>query len=333
MTTTATIRTVLVAIVASLLAVSCGDAEGAAPDGRVFELDREPPEGIALVDPDRTDVLPAPVLRSLLQDLLTEHSDVSIEAMRIAADGGDVADVVARLTANTDRLTAAIGVVYGPMGAQAFDELWTSHIEFFYDYAAARAVGDAEAIERVKGELGHYEEDFSSFVDVATSGEADFHAVLHVLHSHVDQLLEQADAWVAGEYERAFSLSTEAHRHMDVIAGALATGISVQQSAAFPGEIDTAEATACAALQLDASLLLGALADLDRAIAVGDVDREAAARGEAADLTAETDPLVLAFLDELPRATDEGAQDRAADRAAVRAMIAAQPSCTGLILP
>ncbi len=64
----------------------CGSAETieAAP---VFALDREATSGIAAVDPDRTNVLPAALVRSLLQDLLTEHSDLSIEVMRQAVDG------------------------------------------------------------------------------------------------------------------------------------------------------------------------------------------------------------------------------------------------------
>ncbi|HEY8059942.1 MAG TPA: hypothetical protein VID94_14365, partial [Acidimicrobiales bacterium] len=63
---------------AALLSTSCGSKDPAAaetPDP-VFALDREVTDGIAVPDPERTDVAPAPDLRILLQTLLAEHSEL-----------------------------------------------------------------------------------------------------------------------------------------------------------------------------------------------------------------------------------------------------------------
>ena len=249
---------------------ACGGGDGSEDTGPVFALDRAVTTDIAPVDPARTDVIPAPALRLVLQDLLTEHSDLSVRAMRLAADGAPLEEILVELTANTDDLTRAIGVVYGPEGAEAFDQLWTNHIEFFNDYAAAVGAGDEAAAAEVQVKLDHYEEDFSSYVDTATSGEAEFHDVLHVLHGHVGQLLDQSDAWAAGDVAEAFALGRVAHDHMDVIALALATGIARQQPDAFPGDPAAPEAAACAEAQLLGSALVSARRDVADATAAGD---------------------------------------------------------------
>ena len=126
------------AAVAGLLSTSCGsDAPAAAetPDP-VFALDRDVTDSIEVPDPDRTDVAPAPDLRILLQTLLAEHSELAIQTMRSIIDETPDLDALREaITVNTDALTEAIGLVYGPSGARAFDQLWTQHIEFFAAYA------------------------------------------------------------------------------------------------------------------------------------------------------------------------------------------------------
>ncbi len=307
-----------------------GSACSSQPDelafNSVFSLEREASAGIEPIDPNRTDVLSAPLLRSLLQDLLTEHSDLSIRAMRDAVDGVQLDRTIEQLRANTDNLTTSLGVVYGPEGAMAFDQLWTSHIEFFNNYANALGRGDRLAADRAITDLGHYESDFSSYIDTATSGNADFHAVLHVLHSHVTQLLEQAEAWTDRDYARAFELSEEAHRHMDVIALALATGISIQQPEAFPGDPSTEAAQTCAARQLQLSVALAARDDLIR---IGDrgqdgVDEaERILAGIIGDLSAEAQ---IAF-----DAVEGSALS--VQRSSARELLAESADCGGYILP
>lgn len=314
----------------SLTAAGCSSAD-AVDNPPVFALDREATSGIAPVDPDRTNVLPAPLVRSLLQDLLTEHSDLSIEVMRQAVDGDVHEDSLSQLTHNTDQLTLTIGVVYGPEGAAAFDQLWTNHIEFFNDYAAAKGAGDDAAAEESVTSLGHYENDFSSFVDVATSGEADFHDVLHVLHGHVGQLLDQADAWADGDYERAIALGVEAHEHMDVIANALATGIGRQQPQVFPGDPAEPAAVSCAADQLAASTRISLLGTLAEAQQAGLADAVQAARVALAEQGEGATPAVVGLVDALDDGEVATPIARAAAQDAVRAALAVD-GCEGFVV-
>lgn len=326
----------------ALLAGACGTDSPEADAPPVFALERQVADEIVPVDPNRTDVMAAPVLRSLLQSLLTEHSDLSIVTMRQTVDGAHEAQTRAALTDNTDRLALAIGVVYGPDGASAFDQLWTNHIQFFDDYASAVGRGDRVAADEAVGALSHYENDFSSLVDVATSGAADFHDVLHVLHSHVDQLLTQADAWAAGDHAEAYRLAGVAHRHMDDIAVALATGIAVQQPEAFPGPVGDEAATVCARAQLDDSQLLAARVDV-AAAAFGDSDEARAAAERALDAvlsasgstvaSGETVERVEPFAARLDAAATSGALSEVHRevRPELRAALAADPACAGLV--
>ncbi len=253
----------------------------------VFAIERDVVSNVqplALIDP--TAEIQAADLRLLLQALLTEHSTLSIEAMRIGIDGGDTSATVEQLTANTDGLTGAIGLIYGKDGAFAFDQLWTSHIEFFNDYGSALGTGDEFRLESVQLELGHYESDFSSYIEAATAGELDVHTVEHVLHSHVQQLLDQADAWAEGRYDDAYAIQLEAHDHADVIAAALATGFSIQNPELLPGEVSTPANDQCAAAQLRASAALYFEAEALIVEKAGRSDRSAAADAAASSAVA-----------------------------------------------
>ncbi len=257
-------------LAAGLFAVGgCGAGDATTIGEPVFALDRDVAAQIADAPADRGAVMAAFDLRLLLQSLLTDHATLSNEAMRRAIDGGAIDSTLAALTDNTDQLTLAMGIVYGPSGANAFDQLWTNHIEFFNTYARAIAAGDTQGAQEATDALDHYEHDFSDFVDVATVGELGFETVLHVLHSHVDQLLLQADLWDRADHEAAIEVADEAFRHMDTIAAALAGAIAAQQPAVFPGDVDDPGRAICSAARLDVAAWIVARADVSAARRLG----------------------------------------------------------------
>lgn len=312
--------TILLTVVLATIA-GCSSSEPVAEPRPVFALDRNPTLEILPLADDRGVVLPATDLRLVLLGLLTEHATLSNEAMRISIDNGDLGPTLTVLTENTDGLTAAIGLVYGPAGANAFDQLWTNHIEFFNRYAAAIRRGDeAEAIA-VIAELDHYESDFSDFVDVATGGELAFHDVLHILHSHVEQLLDQADAWHRGDYATAHRLGTEAFLHMDDIARGLAGAISAQSPEAFPGSIDSNEHEACAEAQLAVLLVLAAASDVALAAPVSESAAQAELRQARTALDGKLDVGDLAVVDDI-LSDIAGSEDVQLTRAAAHRSVA-----------
>ncbi len=230
------IRSICSAIGATLILSSCGGSSTdshAASHIATFDLRDDPAKAIPPVDPTRSDVAPSAVLHQLLDALLSEHSALAVHLMRAVVDGGpaDRDAVTKSLAANTKSLTGAIGLVYGPDGARAFDQLWKQHIQFFANYAAAKS---KSARAKALADLHDYQTDFSSFTATATDGLAPLEAVLGLLHTHVAQFTAQSDAYREHDYVAAVRHQHEAREHMYEIAAALAGAISTQQPQAFP---------------------------------------------------------------------------------------------------
>ena len=231
------LRIALAVTLVVLVANGCGGETSRADHDKVatFDLRDDPSADIAPVDPTRGAVLPAADLHRLLDSLLSEHSALAVHLMRATADGSarDRSSVTKALAANTKSLSGAIGIVYGPEGARAFDQLWKQHIQFFADYAAATS--NAKRTKAL-ADLHDYTMDFSSFTATATGGLAPLEAVVGLLHTHIAQLTAQSDAYRKHDYVSAVAHQHEARTHMYEISAALAGAISGQQPAIFPGD-------------------------------------------------------------------------------------------------
>ncbi|ANU13031.1 hypothetical protein B481_0358 [Planococcus halocryophilus Or1] len=182
---------------------------------------------------------PAAELRIALDTTLTEHAFLAIEAMRKGVDGAEDFDQAAgALLANADDLSAAVGSVYGDEGAAQFDEVWKSHIGYFVDYVTATAEDNQEGKDQALAELEKYKVEQSEFFDTATGGLLPAAAVQEGLDMHVDQLINAFDAYVAGDFEKAYSLEREGIQHMSMFAESLSVAITTQ----FPDKFDNTSA-------------------------------------------------------------------------------------------
>ena len=225
-----------------ITAVSCGGSESA-PRRTIIDLGRDAGAGIPTVDPDRHDVLDAGTLRLTVEQLLAGHGLSATALMRAASvDAPDVDARLEALAANTRDLTGAIGMVYGPVGARAFEQLWSQHTQAFLDYASATG-DDERAVAR--SHLRDYEHDFASFVATATAGAASVDAVRHLLEQHNGQMLEQLDAMRAGDATRSIDLTVASMDYLAVIGQALSSAFAAQQPDAFPGPSDDATLAFC----------------------------------------------------------------------------------------
>lgn len=166
-----------------------GIAACTTPDERivvplVYDLDHDPTTRIAEVDPDRGEVVPAEELRAILEAHLGWHGISVTQAMRAAADG-DADEWVAALVANTEDITAAVGLVYGPVAAGAFNQQWAQHTQFLIDVAVAEANGDRSAAVEALDHLEAYATDSGSFFGAATDDRLPATAVTDLLREHV----------------------------------------------------------------------------------------------------------------------------------------------------
>jgi hypothetical protein len=94
-----------------------------------------------------------------------------------------------------------------------------------FNYARGVADRDDSETAEVRAELADYTFSLSRFVEEATKHAAPASVVRPKLEMHVDQLLQQTDAYARGDYGRAFALERESYAHMFRLGKALATGM------------------------------------------------------------------------------------------------------------
>jgi len=233
--------------------------------------------GIVTLFPDRFTgrdraFSPATDLRVTLDRLLGEHSYLAALAMRAVLRGAtDVPSAVDALSANSEELRATMAEIYGAGAGDAFHVLWSTHVDAYVAYVTALADDDASAADVALDELGAYQAEFSSFVADANpflSREA----LQMLIAEHTDQLVAQADAYAAGDFEASYQLGREAYAHVGELGASLARAISDQ----FPMRIpDTAGSRPRAPIGIFGIVLLGA-ALIPVVRAIGDRSRVSA---------------------------------------------------------
>jgi hypothetical protein len=219
---------------AALGLVACGgnDDETAADAPAPVQME---PAGMAMDAPDTA--TPAADLRVTLDTLLGEHALLALAAAQKGYDGApDFEAAAAALDANSVEVSEAIGSVYGDEAAQQFldgPSLWRDHIGFFVDYTVALAEKDEAAQQAAVDDLTGYTGAFSGFLAEATGLPQA--ALQEGLTMHITQLKGAIDAYAAGDYEQAFTLTREAYDHMVATGDALAAAIVQQSPETFAG--------------------------------------------------------------------------------------------------
>jgi hypothetical protein len=237
----------IVAITSLAFVGACTSATATTPVvPRIYDLSADPAAQIAEVDPDRGAVVPASELRLLLDGLMEWHGIALVQVMRTAQSNDDGVDVwLGELDRNTVELTNAVGLVYGPVGARAFNQQWAQHMQFLIDYASGVGRGDDDAIDLARAQLRDYTRDNGSFFATATAGRLPSEAVTELLDTHVGHMIEQLDAFSTGDTPQSSALSIRDHQYLYGIAGALAGALADQQPQAFPGQTASEQTEFC----------------------------------------------------------------------------------------
>jgi hypothetical protein len=198
------------------------------------------------------------------------------------------------LVLNTDDLGALVASVHGDAAGQQFKALWVRHTDLLFDYTRAVAEDDAAARDQARTALDQYRSEYGAFVESATGGQIPAADAAENLRHHLDQLMGFADAYHAGDYDRAFSLEREAFAHMFPTGRALAGGL-----VNHPGELPVAVDDPAQQLRSSLGLLLGEhfelAVDAMRSAVVGSPDfggAAAALDANKTDLTGAIDSLV-----------------------------------------
>ncbi len=202
---------------------------------------------------------PAANLRVELSELLGAHAILAQLAMQAGYSGNsDYAALSSALNQNTQQLGAAIASVYGQAAGQAFDKMWSGHIEDFVKYVVATkdhsTTGKAAALTA----LNQYRQQFSAFMAKADP-YINANTLSQSLQVHVNQLIATFNAYVAGNYRQSAADFVSAYNHMFMDGDYLATSITKQYPKKFN---DSNPNTPAVNLRVTLDQLLGAHAAL-----------------------------------------------------------------------
>lgn len=165
-------------------------------------------------------------LRTLLNNLESQHVDLASAATRAGFDGDPAFEATAgALAQNTDDISAAIASVYGDEAGEQFKEIWASHIGFFVDYTVAAKGGDQAGMDKAVQNLNGYVEAISTFLSDANPNLPK-DAVAQLVTEHVGLLKEAVDQHGAGNYAASYEAQANARTQIttkiaDTLAGAI----------------------------------------------------------------------------------------------------------------
>ncbi len=223
----------------------------------LYDLALDPAAAISEISGERGVVVPAEQLRALLEQGLLWHGITLVQVMRSArVNDSEVSAWIDQLSQNTLDLTSAIGLVYGPAGARAFNQQWAQHTQFLVDYAVAIGVDDDKAAAQAVIALTNYSEDSGSYFETATGGVLPADAVRELLATHIQHMTEMLVADAAGNLASAVDLAITDSAHLASIGNTLSVAIAGQQPVAFPGSTDTPAAAFCTIVTTGTSAFL-----------------------------------------------------------------------------
>jgi hypothetical protein len=179
-------------------------------------------------------------VRTTLERLLGHHAILTIRMMRAQVrDTPDFTEVLrAALGSNTGDLSAAVSALHGDEAGETFRRLWTSHNIALFKYARGESTDHPKDKQRATGRLNRYRRDFGKFIENATNSALKAPLVSKALKVHIDQLVDQVEAYSAKDYAKAYELQREAYAHMFPVGKTLAGGLTETLPGEFPLHIE-----------------------------------------------------------------------------------------------
>jgi hypothetical protein len=194
--------------------------------------------GLAAAHPGELPVAlddPAQQLQSTLGRLLGEHFELAVDLMRSGVAGlADFEALAGAVDANTRDLTGAVDALVGSAPAMAFNQAWADHIDALVDYTAGLGERDDAARQAALDRMAQVRQGLATAFSQLTGGTVPVATAAEVLATHDDQLVSQADAYAAADYDQAHRVSNDGYHHMFDTAAALASAITAAMAPQMP---------------------------------------------------------------------------------------------------
>ena len=225
-------------------------------------------------------------LAAQLQQYYAQHTLLAVRQMRSVLTATptyrQAAD--AELEEYTGELAQVVGGAFGDAEGERFERIWQGGITHFSAYAEAVAANDPAARRQARAGLLADADAYGEWFAGVSDGRTRASEAARVMRTHVDQLMEQADAYAARDYDQAYQTEREAYEHMFAAGTALAkAGLPPRQAAALEAPVEKLRAAFAMLLGEHLQLVI----DTQRATFAGAPQFEAA----AAQVNANTDAL------------------------------------------
>jgi hypothetical protein len=200
--------------------------------------------GVQASAAEPTSITPASDLRSTLDQLLSEHYVLAVNAMvKDYNDAPDEKIAYEALNQNALDMTPAIASIYGEEGAEKFEEIFAGHNDYSADFVEAAKSDDQEARKAAEAEVKEFVNEFSAFLSTATEGNLPEEVAQKVLKAHEQDVIETFDSYVEEDYKAYFTNFSEGYDRMFDISKALSGAIVTQMPDKFNStKADTPEA-------------------------------------------------------------------------------------------
>jgi hypothetical protein len=226
-------------------------------------------------------------VRAQFEQLLGLHALLAVRQMRsvVAAAPELQRAAEASLQANTDALSRLVASAYGGAQAGRFTPLWRRHLVDLVAYAKAVAGNDTSAKETARTLLLADADAYGAWQAEASKGRVQASDAAAGVRMHVEELMEQADAYAARDYARAYRIERAAYEHM-FTAGTAVAKAGVTPEVAVGLDAPPEKLRSAFAMLLGEHLEL--VVDAQRATFAGSPEFDAAAAQVNANTTALT---------------------------------------------
>lgn len=208
-------------VVAVALAAGCvvgaGKDDATTPVAATGAADAAPlpsTQAVAPADAPATPLTPGE-LALQLQSLLGQHTVLAADMMRgRLRDDPDLAQAAnAALGKNTDAMGKLIGSAFGNQAAQTFTPLWSNHVGALFNYSRGLADDDVAVQNQARVAVTKFETELSKFFSAASQGRLPVTVAVGAVTTHITHLLDQADAWKAGDYAKSDAAYRQGYAH------------------------------------------------------------------------------------------------------------------------
>jgi hypothetical protein len=152
-------------------------------------------------------------VRGRFEQLLGQHALLAMRLARSEVDRTpDLQQVVqSSQAANTDALHQAVGVTFDGAQADRFQQLWKGYTDDLAAYAAGTATGNSAGTQEARNALLESCKDWGAWLDSASGGRVQAAEATRSAQARVTELMDQADAYAAKDYKRAYKLERDTY--------------------------------------------------------------------------------------------------------------------------